>query len=112
GPWSREAVMAPLLVKALADAPAGWRVGASASLDARAGDVVHVYGRRESIAAIRRELPASVRIVEHGPGFGVALVDAESTSIDEAAEWLSWDVVAFDQRGCLSPKVALVRGSQ
>src|SRR5205085_1362006 len=28
-----------------------------------------------------------------------------------AAERLSWDVIAFDQRGCLSPRIALLHGS-
>jgi hypothetical protein len=110
-PSSREAVMAPLLVRALVEASAAARVEIREALEPAAGDVVHVYGRRETIELLRRQLPPSVRVVGHGPGFGIALVDAGIERLDRAAERLSWDVVAFDQRGCLSPKVALVRGS-
>ena len=108
-PSSREAVMAPLLVRALAGTAMG-DVTLCDALVPRAGDGVHVYGRDETIAAIASESPAGVRIVGHGPGFGVALVDATS-DVTGVAERLSWDVVAFDQRGCLSPRVALFRGS-
>jgi len=101
--------MAPLLVRALAGTAMG-DVTLCDALVPRAGDVVHVYGRDETIAAIASESPAGVRIVGHGPGFGVALVDATS-DVAGVAERLSWDVVAFDQRGCLSPRVALFRGS-
>jgi len=110
-PSSREAVMAPLLVRALAEASAGARVELASALEPTAGDSVHVYGRRETIDAITREAPAGVRVFGHGPGFGMAFVDAGAAPLDLAAERLSWDVVAFDQRGCLSPRFALVRGS-
>jgi hypothetical protein len=108
-PSSREAVIAPLLVDALAGT-ACRDVATCGELDASRGDTVHVYGRDETIAAITREVPSGVRVTGHGPGFGIALVDARSNA-ESVAERLSWDVVAFDQRGCLSPRVALYRGS-
>jgi hypothetical protein len=111
-PSSREAVMAPLLARALVESPAEARVEIREAIEPTPGDVVHVYGRRETIDLLRRQVPPSVRIVGHGPGFGIALVDAGVEPLDRTAERLSWDVVAFDQRGCLSPKAALVRGSQ
>jgi hypothetical protein len=107
-PSSREAVMAPLLLRAIPAAACG-DVATCEALDAREGDTVHVYGRDETIEAIARQVPSGVRVAGHGPGFGVALVDAAS-NLDRVAEGLSWDVVAFDQRGCLSPRVALFRG--
>jgi hypothetical protein len=110
-PSSREAVMAPLIVRALIEASARARVELASALEPAPGDVVHVYGRSETIAAIAGEAPPGVRVVGHGPGFGIAFVDAEASPLDLAAERLSWDVVPFDQRGCLSPRVALVRGS-
>ncbi|HSQ68004.1 MAG TPA: acyl-CoA reductase, partial [Polyangiaceae bacterium] len=48
---------------------------------------------------------AGVRVRGHGAGMGVALVTGD---LESAAELLAEDVVAFDQRGCLSPRVAFV----
>jgi hypothetical protein len=110
-PSSREAVMAPLLLRAVSDFGALSDVEIRDRLEPRAGDVVHVYGRRDTIAAVTRESPPGVRIVGHGPGFGLAFVEAEGQSLELAAERMSWDVIAFDQRGCLSPRIALVDGS-
>jgi hypothetical protein len=69
-----------------------------------------VYGRRETIDAVIAASPPAARVVGHGPGFGIAVIDAGQGPLDVAAEHLSWDVIAFDQRGCLSPRIALVRG--
>ena len=107
---SRESIMAPLL-----DGPRERTARASSSSPKRSsrepGDEIHVYGRSETIAADPRN-PAGVRVRGHGPGFGVALIDPTVIELDEAAKRLSWDVVAFDQRGCLSPRLAMVVGSE
>jgi len=71
---------------------------------------VHVYGRDATIAAVRARVRPGVIVRGHGSGLGVAIV-TEAASIDAAAGALALDVVAFDQRGCLSPRVALVMGS-
>ena len=110
-PSSREAVIAPLLLRAVSEAGAPSDLELCDRLEPRAGEVVHVYGRHDTIAAVARESPPGVRVVGHGPGFGVAYVDAESRALELAAERMSWDVIAFDQRGCLSPRIALVDGS-
>ena len=110
-PSSREAVMAPLLHRAAADATGGAPFAICERVESSPGDVMHVYGRLETIDAVERESRPGVRVVGYGPGFGVALVDARSDPLPLAAERLSWDVIAFDQRGCLSPRVALVHGS-
>lgn len=73
------------------------------------GDEVHVYGSNVAIAAVESGLPAGVACWSHGPGFGIAVVSAEA-DIEEAARDLARDVVPFDQRGCLSPRVAFVGG--
>lgn len=74
------------------------------------GDHVWAYGSDETLAALRGELPAGVVYHPHGHGFGVAVVDASQAG-PRAATGLAEDVVPFDQRGCLSPRVALVLGS-
>ena len=64
---------------------------------------LHVYGRDETIADVRTRARVPVR--GHGAGMGIAWV----TTPEEAAR-LADDVVAFDQRGCLSPRVVFVQG--
>lgn len=69
---------------------------------------IHVYGRDETIADVRARARVPVR--GHGSGMGLALV-SPAAEIEVAARALAADVVAFDQRGCLSPRLALVEGS-
>jgi hypothetical protein len=71
---------------------------------------IHVYGRDETIAAVRGAACAGVVVRGHGAGLGVALV-ARTGDVDAAAEALARDIVPFDQRGCLSPRLAFVEGS-
>jgi hypothetical protein len=110
---SRESVMAPLLDRATRDENREETLfELTDELTAKPGDEIHVYGRSETIAAVIRESPSGVRVRGHGPGFGVALIDPPVIGLDVAAERLSWDVVAFDQRGCLSPRLAILVGSE
>ncbi len=71
--------------------------------------VVHAYGRDATMRAIaeRTRMP----VWAHGAGLGVALVDSD-TDAREAAERVADDVVPFDQRGCLSPRVVVVTGGR
>jgi hypothetical protein len=77
-----------------------------ASLDV---DEIHAYGRDATIAAVRRRAPRGTVVRGHGPGLGVAVVTSAG-DLESAAEGLASDVVPFDQRGCLSPRIALVEG--
>jgi hypothetical protein len=70
---------------------------------------VHVYGRDETVAAVRERAPRGVRVRGHGAGLGIALVTA-AADLDRAAADVAADVIVFDQRGCLSPRVAMVEG--
>jgi hypothetical protein len=80
-------------------------------LTAEPGDAIWAYGGEETLSSVRSRLPANVELHAQGPGYGVAVVGRES--IDAAtALALSLDIVPFDQRGCLSPRVALVTGSE
>jgi hypothetical protein len=70
---------------------------------------IHVYGRDETISAVRRAASSGVRVYGHGAGMGVAVV-TERCEVDEAAARVTDDVVVFDQRGCLSPRVVVAIG--
>jgi hypothetical protein len=75
------------------------------------GGEVHVYGRDATIASVRGRVGERVRVRGHGAGMGIAVV-GPGAAIDGAARALAEDVIAFDQRGCLSPRVALVEGEE
>lgn len=108
-PSRRENQMARLLARA---APGSFEL--VEAIDAKPGDVVFAYGTDESLDAIQTALPPSVVFRGHGPGMGVAFVDVSASTgseIEEACGLLCDDVVPFDQRGCLSPRIALVAGA-
>lgn len=70
---------------------------------------IHVYGRDETIAEMRAK--ARVRVRGHASGMGVAWISA-GADLAKAARGLADDVVVFDQRGCLSPRIAFVHGDE
>jgi len=112
-PSRRDPVVAELLVRALDSASDLERTGGSVRLCAELAPLpdeeLHLYGSDQTIAAVRSTLPAGVRAEAHGSGMGVAAVDTE-LDLAAAAQALAEDVVPFDQRGCLSPRIALVEG--
>jgi Acyl-CoA reductase (LuxC) len=73
-------------------------------------DRIDVYGRDETIATVRSRARPGVVVRGHGAGLGVAYVADDHAELAKAAEALAADVVPFDQRGCLSPRIALVEG--
>jgi hypothetical protein len=108
-PSPRDAVLSRALVEAAVD-PALLLVDERdvASIEA---DEIHVYGTDATIAAVRARVRAGVRVRGHGTGMGVAVVSRDADP-DAATAALAEDVVAFDQRGCLSPRVVLAMGGQ
>ncbi|MFO0552605.1 MAG: acyl-CoA reductase [Polyangiaceae bacterium] len=106
-PSRRDPALATILVRELS--AAGLSVSLATSVDARAGDLVFVYGSAASIEAVAASLPAGAELEPHGPGFGVAVVSRDA-DLAAAASKLARDVVPFDQRGCLSPRIAFVEG--
>jgi hypothetical protein len=114
-PSRRDPVLAEILVRELrgdaAFLAAAGSIDLVESVSPTAGDELHLYGSDETIQRIVGSLPPGVSVRAHGTGFGVAAVGA-AIEVDEAARLLARDVIAFDQRGCLSPRFALVEGSR
>ena len=79
-------------------------------LHARANDHVWAYGSDDSLRAIAAALPPAAVLHAHGFGFGVAVIDVSQHDI--ATYGLCEDVIAFDQRGCLSPRILVLIGSR
>lgn len=71
-------------------------------LEPSTGDVAHLYGSDETLAKVVAGFPNGVRSFCHGSGFAVAVVDNRDSY---AARDLARDLVVFDGRGCLSPRV-------
>jgi|CZKU01.1.fsa_nt_gi hypothetical protein len=105
-PSSRDPFLARALVDAAHDPAIGLAEGSSPSPEV---DRIDVYGRDETIAAVRSSACAGVVVRGHGAGLGVAIVTA-AESTDASARALAADVVPFEQRGCLSPRIAFVEG--
>lgn len=79
------------------------------------GDHLVLYGRAESIAAVRGKVRPGVSLSAHGPGFGVVVVGPGSWSAegtDRAAAAIALDIAVFDQRGCLSPRAVVLQGDR
>lgn len=85
-------------------------------LSPQPGDDFWAYGSDETLAALRRELPSGVRFFGHGFGMGVAVfrqpLGQPGAPLAEAVDGLARDTLAFDQRGCLSPRVVMVEGTR
>ncbi len=103
-PSSRDPHFAAALVHAI-DHPS---VRLAESLVPTRGEI-HIYGRDETIADVRRAAKTGVIVRGHGAGMGVAVV-SDKADLEESARALTKDIVPFDQRGCLSPRVAFVFG--
>jgi hypothetical protein len=108
-PSSRDPILTEALVAAAKD-PA---VVVTSERDPRASDAdrVDVYGGAAAIEQVRARARPGVSVRAHGPGLGVAFVTRAADPVD-AARLLAEDVVVFDQRGCLSPRVVLVEGDE
>ncbi len=77
--------------------------------DVTAGEI-HVYGRDATVAEIRAQARPGVRVRGHGAGMGVAWISRAHDG--GAAAAVASDVIAFDQQGCLSPRIVLVEGDE
>ncbi len=100
-PSRRDPAFARALVQTLADP----RVTCVSDVP-RVG-VVHAYGRDATLRAIAVE--TGVPVWAHGAGLGAAVVSRRA-DVRASAALLAQDVILFDQRGCLSPRVAFVVG--
>jgi hypothetical protein len=99
-PSRRDPGLAPILARELG-------LTLSDVLAAAPGDALHVYGSDATIAAIRGAAAPGVIVHGHGTGLGIAVVGADA-DLAAAAQALAADVIPFDQRGCLSPRFALI----
>ncbi|MDT8435724.1 MAG: acyl-CoA reductase [Gemmatimonadota bacterium] len=74
---------------------------------ARAGTVV-VYGGAEAVAGVRARVGAAADLLVYGPRTGIAVLLPDAPPGTAAA--LARDVCAYEQRGCVSPRLVFVVG--
>lgn len=103
----------PVFVTALARAEPGLFERVT-QLAVTAGEHVWAYGHDVTLAQLRQTLPAGSLLHAQGAGFGVAVVDLarEGFDAEAAAEAIARDTVAFDQRGCASPRLIFCIGAR
>lgn len=69
---------------------------------------VIVYGGAEAVRAIRSRTPGHVPVVAYGPRIGIVVLGPATT--DAEFEGLARDVLAYDQAGCVSPRLVFLLG--
>jgi long-chain-fatty-acyl-CoA reductase len=67
-----------------------------------AADVVSVWGRGETIEAIKRRVPHGVELIEFGPKRSLGVVLSGVDDIADLAKRLAFDVLTYDQEACFS----------
>jgi hypothetical protein len=72
-------------------------------------DHVWAYGSDETMHTLVRSWQPGVTLHAHGHGYGVIALDAPDRLSASDFDAMALDVAAFDQRGCLSPRVVVVR---
>jgi phenylacetate-CoA ligase len=70
-----------------------------------------VWGGEEAVAAYRRDLPLSTKLIEYGPRVGFSLISREgvkASSLDTICQGLAHDVAMWEQRACSSPQTLFI----
>jgi hypothetical protein len=75
----------------------------------RAGKVV-VYGGADAVRGMRSRTPPSIPLVEYGPRVGVVILGTRAT--DAELRGLARDACAYDQAGCVSPRLVYLLGME
>ena len=101
----------PALAPALAVV---WWAGGAAELEAAVlhhAEAVIANASNETIADLRRRLPAHVRLLDYGSRISFAAVAREritSVHLPELARALAYDLALFEQSGCVSPQMIFI----
>lgn len=70
-------------------------------------DVVFAYGRDETMATLKSHLSAHAIYRAHGQVESAAIIFKEAAD-RQALERLAYDMLSYDQRGCLSPRLTFI----
>lgn len=70
-------------------------------------DLVIAYGKDATIADIQKYISGQAQFVAHGHAVSAAIIFKEAAN-KHSLQQLAWDMLSYDQRGCLSPRVTFV----
>lgn len=70
-------------------------------------DVILAYGNDQTLATITQYLSPDARLAAHGHAESAAIIFKEGTARENLTR-LAYDMLVYDQRGCLSPSVAFI----
>jgi len=82
------------------------------------GDTLWAYGSDVTMAELQASTVSGVNLKCHGDGFGVVVVDQVEMENVPPQAWASFahgvtfDATLFEGRGCLGPRLVLVRGDE
>jgi len=74
----------------------------------RRADMAVVYGGPEAVEGVRASLPPDTELLAYGPRIGVGVVLGPADRDLAAARRLARDVCAYEQQGCVSPRLVFV----
>ena len=80
----------------------------------KGAQTVVAFGTEQTISWLKRLLPETTTVREHGPSFSVGYLRPNALTPEEltkALSGLALDVALYDQRGCRSPHALLVDGT-
>lgn len=75
----------------------------------RSGKVV-IYGGPDAVRALRARTPPTIPLLEYGPRVGAVVLGLDATDAD--LRGLARDTCAYDQAGCVSPRLVYVLGDR
>jgi len=70
-------------------------------------DLVIAYGSDETLASLKIYCSPACVFVTHGHAVSCAVIFKEAAN-KESLQRLAWDMLSYDQRGCLSPRVTFI----
>jgi hypothetical protein len=70
-------------------------------------DLVLVYGEDQTVATLKKYLAPDAIFIGHGHAESAALIFKEAAN-RQHLEKLAYDMLSYDQRGCLSPRVTCI----
>jgi hypothetical protein len=119
---SEEPLFATLLAESIAEVDpmlaaclaVGYWQGGDAEMESaafqQAGAVI-AYGSERAIEAVRGRVPAGTRFIAYGHKLSFGVIGREALGVERIEETLkraAYDVVKYDQQGCLSPHLLYV----
>lgn len=78
----------------------------------RVGDHLWAFGGDDTMVALAQSLVPGVTLHAHGDGYGVIALETPELLSDDDYDSMALDIAAFDQRGCLSPRVVAVQARE